>query len=423
MKHKIERKTRPRPRPPEGDNELTLKIEKIVPGGFGLAFAENLTVFVALAAAGDRVRVKIYQRKGKTAFAEIVEIIEPSPDRTNAPCEYFGVCGGCDFQHLNYAAQLTAKVAVIKDCLTRIGRIADFGEIEIVGSPSPFGYRARAAWHLDTRNRKFGYFKRRSHDVVDVERCPILTGEMQNALTELRETIAWESFWSSTVEIEAAAAGGKVSVYSDEIIEPTSELIFEAVGEKFSYAANCFFQGNPFLIGKLIETAIGGAGGANALDLYCGVGLFTLPLARRFASVTGVEDNGQAIDFAELSAARARLANVSFQRAAVDEFLRENKISDIDFLLLDPPRAGAEKNVLEKILQIRPAQISYVSCEPSVLARDLRLLIDGDYKIEKIIALDLFPQTHHVETIVRLKRTAIKGKIEIAKDDLSTNKF
>ena len=384
-------------------DEITVKIEKIVPGGFGLAFAENLTVFVALAAAGDLVRVKIYKRKGKTAFAEIAEIIEPSPDRVNAPCEYFGACGGCDFQQLNYRAQLAAKVEIIKDCLTRIGKINDFGAIEIVASPSPFGYRARAAWHLDTRQRKFGYFKRRSHEVIDVKKCPILNAEMQNALTDLREKIEWETFWSSTVELEAAAADGKISVYADEIIEPTQPLVFEAKGEKFSYAANCFFQGNPLLIEKLIESAVGDAGGANALDLYCGVGLFSLPLARRFASVAGVEGNDKAIDFAEQSAELARLANVKFHRRTAADFLRENELSAIDFILLDPPRAGAEKEVIERIIQIKPARIAYVSCEPSMLARDLRILIDGGYKTEKITALDLFPQTHHVETVVQLK--------------------
>ena len=152
---------------------LDVRIEKIVPNGYGLGFAEGLTVFVSLAAPGDRVRVKLNQIKGRTAFAEIVEILEPSPERVAPPCVYFGRCGGCDFQQMDYAAQLRAKTAIVRDSLTRIGKINYPGEIEIVGSPRPFGYRSRAQWHLDTRRRRIGYFRRTSHDIIDSEynRC------------------------------------------------------------------------------------------------------------------------------------------------------------------------------------------------------------------------------------------------------------
>lgn len=382
--------------------ELKLKIEKIVPGGYGLAFAENLTVFVALAAPGDWLKAKIHQLKGKTAFAEIVEIIEPSADRIEPPCVYFGSCGGCDFQQMNYEAQLAAKVGVIKDCLVRIGKINYEKEIKIIGSPKPFRYRARAQWHVNTRRRKIGYFQRKSHDVIDVVNCPILTEELQETLTELRETIVWESFWSESVEIESANAGENVSVYSPEIVEPTDELNFDLNGHHYFYDATTFFQGNPFLIKELIETAIGGAAGAAAIDLYCGVGLFTLPLAKKFAKVLGVEGWGKAVEFAVKNVENARAENIQIFGENVNEWLVNNKPENIDFVLLDPPRAGTEKEIIESLLRIKPRRISYVSCEPSTLARDLRILYDNDYKIESIVALDLFPQTHHVETVVRL---------------------
>ncbi|HEY0658168.1 MAG TPA: class I SAM-dependent RNA methyltransferase, partial [Pyrinomonadaceae bacterium] len=378
--------------------ELELKIEKIVPGGYGLAFAENLTVFVALAAPGDWLKAKIHQLKGKTAFAEIVEIIEPSVDRIEPPCVYFGSCGGCDFQQMNYAAQLAAKVGIIKDCLVRIGKINYEKEIKIIGSPKPFRYRARAQWRVNTRHRKIGYFQRKSHDVIDVVNCPILTEDLQATLTELRETIVWESFWSETVEIESANAGENVSVYSPEIVEPTDELSFDLNGHHYFYDATTFFQGNPYLIKELIETAIAGAGGETAFDLYCGVGLFTLPLAEKFAKVFGVEAGEKASDFAVKNVENARLENTSIVCEDVGEWLGRNESETIDFVLLDPPRAGTEKEVIESILRIKPRRISYVSCEPSTLARDLKILCDNDYKIESITALDLFPQTHHVET-------------------------
>lgn len=381
-----------------------LRIEKIVPNGFGLGFAEGLTVFVSLAAAGDRLRVRVNQIKGRTAFAEIVEILEPSSDRTPPPCVYFGRCGGCDFQQMDYAAQLRAKVGLLRDCLTRLGKLDYAGEIEIIGSPKPFGYRSRAQWHLDTRRRRIGYFRRNSHDVIDVEQCPILTDELQNTLTNLRSQIDWQSFWAEKVEIEAANAGSEVSVYSSEIVEPTREISFQLDENRYFYDAQSFFQGNAFLIDALVRTALQDAEGSSALDLYCGVGLFTLPLARRFRKVFGVEASEKAIDAARKNIDHARLENTEVFAESVGEWLAESaeKLNGIDFVLLDPPRAGAEKETIEQILRIKPKRIAYVSCEPATLARDLRILCESLYEIESITALDLFPQTHHVETVVRL---------------------
>jgi 23S rRNA (uracil1939-C5)-methyltransferase len=396
------------------ENILEVTVEKIVPNGFGLGFADGLTVFVSLAAAGDRLRVRVNQRKGKTAFAEIVEVIEPSPERIAPPCQYFGRCGGCDFQQMDYAAQLRAKIGIVRDCLTRIGKIDYPHEIEILASPRAFGYRSRAQWHAETRQRRLGYFRRHSHDVIDVETCPIVTEELQATLTNLRATLDWRSFFAPRVEFEAASAGaGQVSLYSAELVEPTAEISFQLDENRYFYDAQSFFQGNLFLIDALVETALRDARGATALDLYCGVGLFTLPLARRFGKVYGVESNDKAIDAARKNLEHARLESAEFFAEPVGEWLGEfqtnptseipNPKSTVDFLLLDPPRAGTEKDVIEKILEIRPAHIAYVSCEPSTLARDLRLLCENIYEIESITALDLFPQTHHVETVVHLK--------------------
>lgn len=384
---------------------LEVVIEKIVPNGFGLAFADNLTVFVALAARGDKLRVSIKEKKGKVAFAEIVEILEPSAERTEPKCVYFGRCGGCDFQQLNYEAQLDAKAGIIRDCLTRIGKINFDKEIAVIGSPRAYGYRSRAQWHVDSRRKKLGYFKRGSHEIIDVETCPILTPEMQKTLTDLRENVEFESFWSNVAEIEATSSGEQISVYSSEIVEPTPEISFSASGEKYFYDAQSFFQGNPFLIEQLIETAIAGASGAAALDLYSGVGLFTLPLARKFEKVTGVEASERAVEFAKRNVENARLENIDIFAENVSDWLTENinDLHEIDFILLDPPRSGTERETIENLLKIKPKEISYVSCEPSTLARDLRILCENLYRIQSITAIDLFPQTHHVETIVRLK--------------------
>jgi tRNA/tmRNA/rRNA uracil-C5-methylase (TrmA/RlmC/RlmD family) len=384
-------------------DELEIKIERIVPRGLGIGFGKKLTVFVPLAVAGDVVRVSLNQVKGKIAFADIVEVLSPSPARIAPPCPYFGACGGCDFQQMSYQTQLEAKAGIVRDSLHRIGKIDYDKEIEIIGSPRPFEYRSRAQWHIDTVAKRIGYFKRGSHEVIDVGHCPILVPELENTLRELRDTIEWDSFWDEGLAIEAAGGdGGKVSVYGSELIEPTDEISFTAAGEKYFYSARSFFQGNQFLVEKLIETAVGDAQGEKALDLYCGVGLFTLPLARRFREVVGVEGNEEALVFAEKNAAHAGLENISYVREGVDKFVAEGRAGGFGLVLLDPPRAGAGMETIQRLARIKPKNISYVSCDPSILARDLRIFLDAGYEITSLTALDLFPQTHHVETVARL---------------------
>lgn len=386
-------------------DRLNVKIEKIVPNGYGLSFAEGLTVFTGLAAAGDELVVEIRQLKHNTAFAEIVEVVTPSLDRVEAPCVYFGACGGCDFQQLNYQAQLDAKLAIIRDSLTRIGKLERYPDIEMVPSPQQFDYRLRAQWHVNRPDKKIGYYRRNSHDLVDIERCLVLAPELEDLLENTRRTLDWDAIWSDKTQIDAALGDdGSVSLFSPEFSQNAASVSYSAYGERFFYSAQSFFQGNRFLVNELIKRAVGGAEGKNALDLYSGVGLFTLPLARHFKKVIGVEDNDQAVDFAEKNAEAAGLENVDFVRRSVRHYLNEKLPENTDFLLLDPPRAGAENDTIQNILKIGAKQISYVSCEPSILARDLRKFLEGGYLIDSITALDLFPQTHHVETVVRLSR-------------------
>lgn len=381
---------------------LNIRIEKIVPRGLGLAFAEGLTIFIPLSVPGDRLIVRIREIKKKTAFAEIVEIVEAGEQRITAPCKYFGTCGGCDFQQLTYKAQLDAKVEMIRDCLHRIGKIEYKSEIPIIPSPQQFSYRSRARWHIDRDKKAMGYFARDSHHVIDIDSCPILTPELESAFENLRQKTEWEMLWEDEGEIEAATdENDRFSILSAETIEP-AELSFASGDYTYSYSAKTFFQANKFLVPDLIETAVGDVNGETAFDLYCGVGLFTLPLARSFESVIAVEENSSAVGFAKQNVANAQLENIKVVNKSVERFLAENKTTKIDFVLIDPPRAGTKKEVINAIAELKPKQISYVSCEPSILARDLRILIDANYKIEKITAIDMFPQTHHVETVVGL---------------------
>lgn len=382
---------------------VVVTIEKIVPRGFGMGFAENLTVLVPLAAVGDTVLVKIRECKKRLAFCEIVEIKRAGTARIAAPCPQYGVCGGCDFQHLNYQAQLDAKVNIIRDCLTRIGKIEFDREIPIIASPQEFEYRSRARWHLDTERQAFGYKRRDSNDVVDIGSCPILTPGMQSALDYLRLSTDWSAFKNGQHEIEAVSGeGGRISTHVPGSKAEAAEIDIELAGETYSYSAEAFFQANRYLIPKLIETAIGESTGATALDLYCGVGLFSLPLARRFEKVTGVEGNWRSVKLARKNADMAGIANIELVHRNVERFLTSGACTSAEFVLLDPPRTGPEDGVIDALATLHPARIAYVSCEPSIMARDLRSLLDGGYVVDSITALDLFPQTHHVETVVHL---------------------
>lgn len=386
--------------------EFQIKIERIVPNGYGIGFSEGQTVFVPLSAPGDVLKVRPREKRGAILFAEIVEVIESSSLRIEAPCKHFGKCGGCDFQHMKYETQLESKVAIISDCFRRLGKLELEIPIDVVPSPSQFGYRARSEWHYDSFRRRFGFYRRVSRDVIDMEGCPVLVDELKTEMARIRANIDWEDLDGANGGVLSASSEGKVSTYSRELIEPMEELTFHANGETYFYDARTFFQANHLLIGKLIELAIGDRTGEAACELYSGSGLFTIPLARRFKKVAASETDERAVSFGRKNIEHARIENVSLDIADSAEWLSEipEEAGDFDLLLLDPPRAGAQKKVTDQILRLKPKEISYVSCEPSTLARDLGELCRGGYRIDKVTAVDMFPQTHHVETVVALKR-------------------
>ena len=385
------------------NNNYEVKIEKIVANGYGLAFAEGLTIFVSLAAVGDVVRIRIIKKTGKVAFAEIVEVIEPSTFRVEPKCKYFGRCGGCDFQQMSDEAQLAAKLSILQDCLKRIGKINFPTEIPIHASPKTFEYRTRTRLTADTRTNKLGFFRRNSNEVFDIDECLILSDKLQKNLTELRETLNYEELWASNVEVEMASGDTETSTFSDEILSETKAISSKFGEFNYWFNAKTFFQGNPNLIEKLIETAIGDANGDTAIELFCGVGLFSFPLAKRFKKLFAVESNETSIEFAEKNAELARIENVEFTAQDTSEFFDEFAVQTVNFILVDPPRTGVERSVLDAIISFNPQQISYVSCDPATLARDLKILVENGYEIETIEAFDLFPQTHHVETVAKLR--------------------
>ena len=416
------------------DETFEVVIERILPGGLGLAHADSRTLMVALAAPGDRLRVRVDRVKGNVAFASIVEILEPAPVRVEPPCPYFGRCGGCNFQQLRYQAQLAAKVEIIRDCLRRLAGIEDVPFFEIMAAPNEWHYRARAQWQYSSVRRWLGYFEANSRDVCDVAECAVLVPELQSELERLREQMTQGELPDDARYFRAVVGDDGVSVADDGVRwgSDSREITRTVRDEHYHLSANSFFQTNIDLVPALIDSALGDARGETAIELYSGVGLFTVPLARRFANVVAVEDDAAASAFA-----RRNLADASFSNAEVvnhdvgdwlenlecggraerrrrfgstDEFGSRALIQSavdagalqIDFLLLDPPRTGAESRVISGIIRLKPKRISYVSCDPATLARDLKKLIAGGYSINSIQAFDMFPQTHHVETVVHL---------------------
>ena len=411
---------------------MEVTIERILPGGLGLAHADGQTVMVALAAPGDRVRVRVDRVKGTVAFASIEEIISPSPARVEPPCPYFGRCGGCDFQQLNYEAQIAAKVEIVKDCLRRIGGIESIPEFLITPAPKHWHYRARAQWQYDSIRKRLGYFESGSRHVCDVAECAVLVPELQQTLEELRRKMNDGLLPDEARYFRTVLGDDDVSVASDSVrptrkdkhrVGKAADISRTIRDETYHFNAESFFQTNVDLLPQLIDAALSHAVGESAIELYCGVGLFTIPLARRFAKVMAIENDAAATLFLHANLTKAGVTNAEVASQDVGDWLEhELKLNEgstaqfgkrrqvaalqtpVDFLLLDPPRTGAESRVINGILNLEPQRICYVSCDPATLARDLRKLLAGGYDLKGLAALDMFPQTHHVETVVHMKR-------------------
>jgi tRNA/tmRNA/rRNA uracil-C5-methylase (TrmA/RlmC/RlmD family) len=386
----------------ENEKTFEVEIERILPGGVGLAHADGMTLFVSLAAPGDFLRVKLERVQGAIGFASIVEILKPSTLRIEPPCPYFGRCGGCDFQQLNYETQLQTKVEMIRDCLHRIAKIEDPGEIHITPSANEWHYRARANWQVDSAARRLGYYERGSNRVCDVEFCAVLEPQLERTLAAVHKEVEQKSqrqlrHIDVVVGDEGVSVAPSIAGYSPRTVSR------RVAGEVYSFSADTFFQVNHDLLEQLVAAAVGDVKGQMAIDLYCGAGLFTLPLARRFARVTGVEAHSRAVEFARRNVERAGLDNVEIANLGVADWVKHSRSFEVlDFLLLDPPRVGCENAVIAGILAMRPRRISYVSCDPATLARDLKKFIADDYLLDSVNAFDMFPQTHHVEVVARL---------------------
>jgi 23S rRNA (uracil1939-C5)-methyltransferase len=390
-------------------------IEKLVYGGEGLGRIGGRVVLVPRVLPGEVVRVSAGRAQPGLLRAGLAEVVTASPRRIEPLCPYFGRCGGCHYQHADYALQTEQKVLILGDQLRRIAKIEPPGRIDVV-SGEPWHYRNRAQFHVF--NGRIGYLVAGSHRLCPVEECPLISPRLNEALGELRGMMRdrrWPRFIRS-LELFSNQTEVQVNVLKTE--RPVARWFFDwcganlpgaaagsldyrAAGDTFRVGHRSFFQVNRFLLDALVETALWEAAGETALDLYSGVGLFALPLARRFQKVVAVEFAASAANDLRFNAERAGV-RLDARRCSVEDYL-DNATESPDFVLADPPRAGLDRRNVRNLLRLRPRRLAIVACDPATLARDLAPLVAGGYRVRRMRVVDLFPQTYHLETVAALE--------------------
>ena len=422
-----------------------IRIEKLVYGGDALAHHDGRTVFVPYAIGGELERVTPIEQKKKFVRARIDQVLEPAADRVAAPCPKFGVCGGCHYQHMNYAAQLRNKTQILRETLSRIGRIEWTDEIA-EHSANPLQYRNRAQWAVRTVGNpaklSIGYFQQGSSTLAPTDVCPIIAPRLESVLAGLtracdqgaipRSVRAVEAFVDSAsdkllLNVSFEKAGAAADKLSRQLLPFTGEITsllvqdestekldlagpghldYEAAGRKYRVGHLSFFQVNRFLLDELTRAVVGEYKGELALDLFAGVGLFSVPLAANFKRVIAVEGNVAAVRDLEINLKETPTARA--RHSEVESFLARWKERP-ELVVLDPPRAGISDVAAKRLREIGPETIVYLSCDPATLARDLAVLTKevepgSRYKISKLELYDIFPQTYHIEALATLQR-------------------
>jgi 23S rRNA (uracil1939-C5)-methyltransferase len=376
--------------------EEILTIEKLVYGGDGLARLDGKVVLVPYVLPGEVVRAEIHRSKNDLFRGHVLELITPSPSRVQPTCPYFLRCGGCQYQHINYPAQVEQKRAILREVLRRVGKIEFEREIQVVAG-EPWHYRNRIQLHLG--RGAVGYFEHGSHKLCPIDHCPIASPALNGVIPGLTVQA------TATVELFTNEADVQVNVL-DRVPRPALEAL-QAIGvtgpieyADFEVSRNSFFQVNRFLIDRMIECAVADCEGEVAVDLYAGVGLFAANLGQRFGRVIAVESSRSAFRDLEANIQRRNLAVVAENKPA-EEFLASCEARP-DLILADPPRSGLGKQVVKELARIGAPRVTIVSCDPATLARDLRELLAGGYRLDAITLVDLFPQTFHIESVVHL---------------------
>jgi 23S rRNA (uracil1939-C5)-methyltransferase len=424
---------------------VRLRIEKAIYGGAGLARQEGRAVLVPFALPGEQVEAHITQDKGGYATAELDSVAQASAARVAPACAHFGVCGGCHYQHADYATQVEMKAAILREALER-ARIREIPGIEAVIGES-LGYRNRVRLHVQANPFNLCYKMRNSHLDLPIRDCPIAAPALHEAIQAMNregellglggwvqeiecfvdgeETVLLMSLWTKRTAHEAERrlkelwprlrqlipqAAGAAVFSAEEGRAPSRRLAqmgeeslrWQAAGCSFRVSLGSFFQVNRFLVEPLVRLVTEGERGEAAWDLYAGVGLFSVPLAAQFGEVTAVESAaGSVRDLREnLRGTKHRVV-----AAETAKFLRralEQRLAAPDLVVVDPPRAGLGREVTASLGKLRAPRITYVSCDPATLSRDLAALLESGYRLRKMHLVDLFPQTFHLESVTHL---------------------
>jgi len=396
--------------------KLDVTIEKLVYGGDGLARLNGQVVLTPFVLPGERATVETLDQKPGLVRSKLIALHETAGERVGPRCPYFGRCGGCHYQHAGYEAQLGFKRAILAETLRRVGKLEPPEEIR-VSAAEPWHYRNRAQFHI--QGNEIGYLEARSNRLCGIEQCPISSPRINQAITALRQMLR-DTRWPRFVRaIEVFTNEEQVQLNVLESERPVAQRFFDwcaeaipgfvpgaldygAAGATYRVSGGSFFQVNRFVLDQMVAEAIGDAAGESALELFAGVGLFSLPLAKRFAKLTAVESGTGALRDLRFNAERAGVT-VEAHQSTVDAFLASLAAAP-DFVLADPPRSGLGKVAVRELLRLKPASITIVACDPATLARDLAALIAGGYRLENLTMVDLFPQTYHIEAIARLRR-------------------
>ena len=369
-------------------DQVSLTIHDIAFGGEGVGRVEQMVVFVPFVIIGETVEAEITEVKKNFARARLLRVVTPSEKRVNPECRYYTACGGCQYQHMDYAEQLLIKHKQISDLFERVGRISPGVVQPVLPCPAPYGYRnrimIRSQWNGREKKLEIGFIRADNHFVEDIEECKIAEPALNEQITHVRAN--------------PPPKGG-------------IKVVLRVQPENWEVPRDSFFQNNFFLLPRLVETVrnLLKAGGARHLiDLYCGVGFFGIETADAVDSFIGVEYDQPAIQAARKNLETRGIQNGEFISAKVEDVLPgllQRFSPEKTAVILDPPRKGCWPATLELLRQTRPAQVIYVSCHPATMARDLNILCgDGVFDLAQVQPLDMFPQTQHVECVADLRR-------------------
>ena len=401
------RKFNPHPFPYHAEFELD--ITSLTNMGQGVGRMAGWVVMAPFVLPGEKVRVRVYRNHANYSDADLVEVLEPSPDRVEPVCPLFGTCGGCQYQHLRHEIELEWKGRQIGELLERMAGVA--AKVDpVIPSPRAYGYRSKLTPHFSLprkgRELAIGFLRVGSRNaLIDVPQCPIATEGINRALPELREDVRRRiSSYKRGATLLLRDSPGGVLTSSDAV---ASERVGDLV---FRFPAGDFFQNNPFLLERLaahVADEASAGGGRHLVDAYCGSGFFALTAASRFDSVAGVEVSERAIDWARRNAEANGIGNCRFQAGDAASIF-----GGIDFgggesaVVVDPPRKGCGRDFLDQLFAFGPGRVVYVSCNPATQMRDLTRFRESGYALLRVQPFDLFPRTKHVECVMTLARAA-----------------